>query len=120
MAVGTVSRFDLVQAEKAIRGIAVTTPVIGSSALSRFAGEVPVALKLENLQVTGSFKVRGAANRIKGLTQPERRRGIVTCSSGNHGRATRDAGRSVAGGGLRDRRRVREPEFQGAPRAPGL
>ncbi len=46
-----------------------------------------VALKLESLQRTGSFKVRGAANRILKLTGRERRGGVVTASSGNHGRA---------------------------------
>lgn len=46
-----------------------------------------MSLKLENLQVTGSFKVRGAANRVAALSDSERRRGVVTCSSGNHGRA---------------------------------
>ena len=46
-----------------------------------------VFLKLENLQVTGSFKVRGAANRILTLSREERGRGVVACSSGNHGRA---------------------------------
>lgn len=47
----------------------------------------PVTLKLESLQRTGSFKVRGAANRILKLSAPERRRGVVAVSSGNHGRA---------------------------------
>lgn len=46
-----------------------------------------VNLKLESLQRTGSFKVRGAANRILKLTGRERRGGVVTASSGNHGRA---------------------------------
>lgn len=46
-----------------------------------------VALKLESLQPTGSFKVRGAANRILSLGPAERERGVVTASTGNHGRA---------------------------------
>jgi threonine dehydratase len=46
-----------------------------------------VFLKLENLQITGSFKVRGAANRMLNLSEQEKERGVVTCSSGNHGRA---------------------------------
>lgn len=46
-----------------------------------------VWLKLESLQITGSFKVRGAANFLLGLSEEERDRGVVTCSSGNHGRA---------------------------------
>jgi len=47
----------------------------------------PVALKLESLQRTGSFKVRGAANRILKLSRDERSNGVVAASSGNHGRA---------------------------------
>jgi threonine dehydratase len=46
-----------------------------------------VFFKLESLQVTGSFKVRGALARMSALTDKERRAGVVTCSSGNHGRA---------------------------------
>jgi threonine dehydratase len=49
--------------------------------------QASMVLKLENLQVTGSFKVRGAANRILHLSEAERQRGVVACSSGNHGRA---------------------------------
>lgn len=62
------------------------TPVIGSQLLLERTG-APVWLKLENMQVTGSFKVRGAANRMLALTRSEKERGVVTCSSGNHGRA---------------------------------
>jgi threonine dehydratase len=47
----------------------------------------PVLLKLENLQATGSFKVRGAAARLTALDAEARARGVVACSSGNHGRA---------------------------------
>lgn len=47
----------------------------------------PVHLKLETLVATGSFKVRGAAARMQALGANERRRGVITCSSGNHGRA---------------------------------
>ncbi len=46
-----------------------------------------VWLKLENLQATGSFKVRGAANKILSLSDGQREQGVVACSSGNHGRA---------------------------------
>lgn len=55
----------------------------------------PVALKLESLQRTGSFKVRGAANRILKLTERERRGGVVTASSGNHGRAVAEVARRL-------------------------
>ena len=47
-----------------------------------------VYFKLENLQYTGSFKVRGAMNKVLSLTPAERKRGLVTASTGNHGAAT--------------------------------
>ncbi len=69
-----------------IAHLVTETPTLPSALLSRIA-KSPVILKLENLQVTGSFKVRGAANRLLALDAGERERGVVTCSSGNHGRA---------------------------------
>ncbi|NIM52754.1 MAG: pyridoxal-phosphate dependent enzyme [Gemmatimonadales bacterium] len=78
--------YDVAAARKAISGIAIETPVLSVPSLSDRVG-APVALKLENLQVTGSFKVRGAANRMLALTDEEKSRGVVACSSGNHGRA---------------------------------
>lgn len=78
--------FDISAACNSIAGIAVNTPLLASPALSEQSG-VAVLLKAENLQVTGSFKVRGAANKMLALTEEERTRGVVTCSSGNHGRA---------------------------------
>ncbi|MCC9078242.1 hydroxyectoine utilization dehydratase EutB [Litorilinea aerophila] len=58
------------------------TPLVYSSALSQ--GESQIYLKLETVQPTGSFKIRGAANR---LLQPDAAAGVVTVSTGNHGRA---------------------------------
>jgi threonine dehydratase len=69
-----------------VAGTAAVTPLFEAPALSDRVG-LPVFLKLENLQTTGSFKVRGAAARLGALTPEERERGIVACSSGNHGRA---------------------------------
>jgi threonine dehydratase len=57
-----------------------------SESLSERAG-FEIWLKLENLQVTGSFKLRGASNRILQLSDEEKERGIIAVSSGNHGRA---------------------------------
>ncbi len=75
----------LAAAREAVRSLALRTPLLP---VSPPGSEGPtVALKLENLQVTGSFKVRGAASRLAVLTPAERRAGVVTCSSGNHGRA---------------------------------
>lgn len=62
------------------------TPLSESAALSRLAG-ASVHLKLENLQFTGSFKERGAANRLLTLSESERGRGVVTASAGNHAQA---------------------------------
>ncbi len=59
------------------------TPLIYSGALSRFFG-FEVRLKLENLQKTGSFKVRGAYNKIISLTGEEKAKGVITASLGNH------------------------------------
>lgn len=53
----------------------------------------PVYLKLESLQRTGSFKMRGAANRLAKLSREERARGVVAASSGNHARAVAETGR---------------------------
>jgi threonine dehydratase len=62
------------------------TPLLPSPALSELLGR-EVVLKAECLQVTGSFKVRGAAARLESLDPAERAAGIIACSSGNHGRA---------------------------------
>jgi threonine dehydratase len=63
------------------------TPVIASSDLAVEAGARTLHLKLECLQETGSFKVRGAANKILSLTDKEREKGVITFSTGNHGKA---------------------------------
>ena len=64
----------------------MVTPLIDSPVLSATAG-VPVSLKAECLQETGSFKVRGAANALLALPADRRESGVVAVSSGNHGRA---------------------------------
>jgi threonine dehydratase len=73
-------------AARFLEGRVRRTPLEPSPGLSEMAG-VPVYLKLENLQETGSFKVRGAFVRLAELTPEERRRGVVTASAGNHGKA---------------------------------
>ena len=55
-----------------------------SAALSRLCGN-EIYLKLENSQMTGSFKERGALNRILSLSETERSRGVIAASAGNHG-----------------------------------
>ena len=73
-------------AKKRIRPIIYRTPLVPSSRLAEPLG-TNVFLKLESLQVTGSFKIRGAANKLSVLDEKERQRGVITVSSGNHGRA---------------------------------
>jgi len=77
---------DIFLAKQRIANLSRKTPLITSSSLSAISNS-KVYLKLENRQVTGSFKIRGAANKILSLTDQERNRGVVTVSSGNHGRA---------------------------------
>jgi threonine dehydratase len=77
---------DLDAALAAVRSLVPPTPLVRAPDLDERAGR-QVWLKLESLQATGSFKVRGAAAHLLALTEPRRARGVVTCSSGNHGRA---------------------------------
>ncbi|WP_251450413.1 threonine ammonia-lyase [Microbacterium sp. Marseille-Q6648] len=70
-------------AAAALAGVISTTPLDYSQNLSDVLG-VPVHLKLENLQRTGSFKIRGATYRLSRLTAEERARGVVAASAGNH------------------------------------
>src|SRR5208337_4722296 len=70
------------------------TPVEFSPGLSKMLG-VPVSLKLESMQLTGSFKIRGALFRVSRLTAEEKRDGVVTCSAGNHGKAVAYAAREA-------------------------
>jgi len=74
---------DIRAARPLVDAVAVPTPMLESRWLSGLAG-VPVHLKCENLQRTGSFKVRGAAVRIARLSDEERARGVVAASAGNH------------------------------------
>jgi threonine dehydratase len=78
--------FDFVAARRAVEPFVIRTPLLWDPWLTSRSGRATY-LKLENLQTTGSFKVRGAANRILSLSERERDRGVVACSSGNHGRA---------------------------------
>lgn len=64
-------------------GLIKVTPLDPSATLSRICGR-PILLKLENLQKTGSFKVRGAVNKVQLLDPAGRARGVVTASAGNH------------------------------------
>src|SRR5581483_9739750 len=71
------------EAHDRIRADLRCTPCNHSAAISKIAGQ-SVHLKLENLQMTGSFKERGALNKILALTYEEKRRGVIAASAGNH------------------------------------
>jgi threonine dehydratase len=74
---------DVQAAQRLLEGVARRTPIEGSRLLSGLVGG-PVWLKCENLQRTGSFKIRGAYVRIARLSDDERRAGVVAASAGNH------------------------------------
>ncbi len=71
------------EAQKKIQGVIFKTPIVYSDTLSRLTGK-EIYLKLENLQKTGSFKIRGAYHKLSSLNPSLRRKGIVTASAGNH------------------------------------
>ncbi len=77
---------DVFLAKHRLQYMTRKTPLIPSPQLSRHTG-CNVHLKLENLQETGSFKVRGAVNKLSSLTLEEKTRGVIAFSTGNHGRA---------------------------------
>ena len=80
------SLVDVFSAHRQIKATIIKTPIIRSTGLTKSLGS-KVVLKLESLQVTGSFKIRGATNKILSLSDDEKVRGVITISSGNHGRA---------------------------------
>ena len=82
---------DIRAARERIRRIAAITPLLD---VSRLAGR-PLWLKCESLQPGGAFKIRGAYNMVAQLTDEQRRRGVITYSSGNHGQAVALAAREM-------------------------
>jgi len=85
---------EIEAARRLLAGVARETPVYPSETFSRLAGR-EVLLKAENLQRTGSFKIRGAVTRIAALGPDERRAGVVAASAGNHGQAVAWAARQA-------------------------
>jgi threonine dehydratase len=85
---------DIYLARQRIEPVVNQTHLIESPWLSQVTGR-QVSLKLENHQVTGSFKIRGATNKIFSLSKEDRERGVITVSSGNHGRAVAYVARRV-------------------------
>lgn len=79
--------FEMVkEAQSRIGSHIIKTPLLRAHALGALLG-CEVHLKLENMQVTGAFKYRGAINKILQLSEEEKQKGIITASSGNHGKA---------------------------------
>ena len=89
-----VSMADVAAAAELLRGIAIRTPMEESRWLSTAVGG-PVLLKCENLQRTGSFKIRGAYVRMSRLSEEERARGVVAASAGNHAQGVALAARML-------------------------
>lgn len=88
---------DVRSAREHVYRVARVTPLLPSEGLGeRFGADI--LLKAECLQRTGSFKVRGAANRLAALTPMERRRGVVTASAGNHAQGLALAARQIGVG----------------------
>jgi threonine dehydratase len=82
----TVTLDDIALAARRLAGVIHPTPLIQSATLSHML-DAEVRLKPENLQKTGSFKIRGAYNRVAALTDDEKARGVIAASAGNHGQA---------------------------------
>lgn len=78
-----ISKTDIDHAYEKIRGDILRTPVVYSAKLSDLCG-CRILLKVENFQTTGSFKERGALNKLLSLSPEEKERGVVAASAGNH------------------------------------
>ena len=72
---------DIIKAQSTLKPIIRRTDIIPASNIS---GGNEIYLKTENLQTTGSFKIRGAYNKISSLTDAEKEKGVIACSAGNH------------------------------------
>jgi threonine dehydratase len=90
----SVALLDIEEAAARIAGKVARTPLVASPFLSRLCGQ-PVHLKLETRQPIGAFKLRGAMNAVLALDDDQRRHGLVTVSTGNHGRAIAYAAREL-------------------------
>ena len=82
----TVTIEDIELARRRLAGVIKPTPLMRSATLDKMLG-AEVFIKPENLQKTGSFKIRGAYNRIASLSDADKKRGVVAASAGNHGQA---------------------------------
>jgi threonine dehydratase len=89
----TLADVEAARARIAGKGVR-TTPLYSTETFGRMTGR-PVHLKAETLQRTGSFKIRGATNKLETLTDEERKAGVVAASAGNHGQAVAWAAREA-------------------------
>src|ERR1039458_9805076 len=87
-----VSLHDILAAQTLLHGIAVRTPLLEWTGVT---AKRKLFLKLENLQPIGAFKLRGAYNKVASLSDEDRRRGVVSYSSGNHGQGVAYAARAL-------------------------
>ena len=87
-----VSLHDILAAQTLLHGIAVRTPLLEWTGVT---AKRKLFLKLENLQPIGAFKLRAAYNKVASLSDEERRRGVVSYSSGNHGQGVAYAARAL-------------------------
>jgi threonine dehydratase len=83
-----VSLTQIKEAKEKLQSIIVPTPLLYSKTFSHMTGADELYLKPECLQKSGSFKVRGAYNKITSLTEEQRKKGVVAFSAGNHGSGT--------------------------------
>src|SRR5208283_5079795 len=83
---------DIRRAQSLLHGVAVHTPLLEWTAVT---AKRKLFLKLENLQPIGAFKLRGAYNKVSSLSEDERRRGVISYSSGNHAQGVAYAARAL-------------------------
>lgn len=86
---------DIKSAQARLRGVAVRTPLIKSAPFPTSNSDRQLWFKPENLQPIGSFKLRGAYNKIASLSEAERQRGVIAYSSGNHAQGVAYAARAL-------------------------
>src|SRR5271165_1769101 len=83
---------DILAAQALLKSVAVRTPLLEWTSVT---AKRKLFLKLENLQPIGAFKLRGAYNKVASFSEEERRRGVVSYSSGNHGQGVAYAARAL-------------------------
>ena len=88
-----ISLEDIKTAHENISNYIYKTPQVQSIALSNI--DQRVSLKLESMQITGSFKLRGAVNKLLSLSDEQKKRGVIAVSTGNHGKGVAYAAKQL-------------------------